>query len=389
VPGVARAVPARAVPARAEALSARWLSDVLGGGVLDAVAVPIGHGMMADTFRVSLTPDHGQDSEHGRDSGHGQDSEHGHGLPASVVVKVAAADEATRRAARTYRSYELEVGFYRELANGVTARVPRCHWAGWDAATGDQALVLEDLGAGRGGDQLRGCEHGQAVAAVRELATLHADFWGGAGGYPWLRRYGADDAAGFARFAGAVVPRFLERFADRLSDEVVGVFELFPGLAHRYDRKGRDGPRTLCHGDLRADNLIFDREAGVTRAAILDWQNVYQGNGLVDLGYLVGTSLRTDDRRAHERELVEHYREGLGARGITVDPDECWAGYRRHSFAGICVVLRSFDAIRGDPGRERRLLVMAERSARQVIDLAAGSLLDNVPARPSVTVLRP
>jgi aminoglycoside/choline kinase family phosphotransferase len=312
--------------------------------------------MMADTFRVTLTGDGV--------------------LPSSVVVKVAAADEASRRAARTYRSYELEVGFYRDLAPRVTARVPRCHWAGWDAATGDYALVLEDLGAGRGGDQLRGCDADQAAATVRELARLHADFWNGAEQYPWLQRYRADDPATFAEFARGVLPGFLDRFSDRLSGEVVGVFERFGQLAHRYDRKGQAGPQTVTHGDLRADNLIFEGAEGGTGAAILDWQNLFRGNGLVDLGYFLGTSMRTVDRREHERDLVRGYCEGLRARGIVIDGDECWSGYRRHSFAGICVVLRSFDAIRTDPERERRLLVMAERSGQQVLDLSAEPLLE-------------
>lgn len=355
LPGVATEVPT-GVPTRTEALSAAWLSGPLRSPVLNAVAEPIGHGMMADTFRVALTGD---------------------GMPSSVVVKVAAADGTSRRAARIYRSYELEVGFYRELAPKATARVPRCHWAGWDAVTGDYALVLEDLGAGRGGDQLLGCDGDQAAAAVHELALLHADFWGGAEGYPWLRRYGADDPATFAEFARGVVPGFLERFGGRLSAEVVGVFERFPALAHRYDRKGQDGPQAVTHGDLRADNLIFDGAGGLTRAAILDWQNLYRGNGLVDLGYFLGTSMRTSDRREHERDLVSAYAEGLRARGIPAGADECWDGYRRHSFAGICVVLRSFDAIRTDAEREGRLLVMAERSGRQVLDLAAEPILQN------------
>lgn len=343
------------VPVRAEALSVPWLSSVFGAGtpgreVHGAVAEPIGHGMMADTFRVTLS---------------------GSEVPSSVVVKVAAADETSRRAARTYRSYELEVGFYRELAPKTSARVPRCHWAGWDARTGDCALVLEDLGAGLGGDQLRGCDVDQAAAAIHELAQLHADFWEGARRNPWLRRYGPDEPATFAKFARTVVPRFLERFGDRLSAEVVGVFERFPALAHRYDRKGRNGPQTVTHGDLRADNLIFVGSG----AAILDWQNLYRGNGLVDLGYFLGTSMRSRDRCEHERDLVAGYAEGLRARGIPADGQECWDGYRRHAFAGICVVLRSFDAIRADAEREQRLLVMAERSGRQVLDLGAELIL--------------
>ncbi len=340
------------VPDRAQALSPSWLTRALGAAVQAARPVRIGPGMMSDTFRMVLTGDD---------------------VPASVVLKVPAADGASRRAAATYRSYELEARFYAELAPTLEARVPHCHWAGWDPDTGDYAVVLEDVAAGVPGDQLRGCDADQAGAVVDELAALHAGHWDTPHRPPWLRRYGAGDRTGFRAFARSVLPDYLARYATRLGDDVTGLVERFVEAADRYDRKGRSGPPTLVRGDLRADNLIF--QGG--RAVLLDWQNVFLGSGLIDLAYFLGTSLATADRRAAELDLVGRYHAGLSARGVQLNREDCWTGYRRHAFAGLCMALRSFAAVGPDPGRDRRLLTLAERSGRQALDLDAESLLEN------------
>jgi len=49
-------------------------------------------------------------------------------------------------------------------------------------------------------------------------------------------------------------------------------------------------PTTLCHGDFRADNLMFDDSAtGREHVGILDWQIAYRSGGIGDVCYLTST----------------------------------------------------------------------------------------------------
>jgi thiamine kinase-like enzyme len=82
-------------------------------------------------------------------------------------------------------------------------------------------------------------------------------------------------------------------------------------------------PRTLCHGDYRADNLMFE---GNTPVAI-DFQIVGTGSGMYDVGYFISQSIAASVRQGHDRELVNGYLDRLESHGITVNRDEMWRQY--------------------------------------------------------------
>lgn len=55
-------------------------------------------------------------------------------------------------------------------------------------------------------------------------------------------------------------------------------------------------PTTLCHGDFRADNLMFDDSAtGREHVGILDWQIAYRSGGIGDVCYLTSTRPEAPD----------------------------------------------------------------------------------------------
>jgi hypothetical protein len=87
-------------------------------------------------------------------------------------------------------------------------------------------------------------------------------------------------------------------------------------------------PRTLCHGDYRADNIMFDGNDPV----VLDFQIVGVGGGMYDVGYYISQSIDASVRAGRDRELVDHYLDRLAHHGITMDRDEAWRQYQ------ICIV---------------------------------------------------
>ena len=78
---------------------------------------------------------------------------------------------------------------------------------------------------------------------------------------------------------------------------------------------------------------------GVT---VVDWQTIQQGAAASDVAYLLGASLTTADRRAHEDELLADYHAELCAAGVSDRPLEVLReDYRR------CSAVRRRDDDRG------------------------------------------
>jgi aminoglycoside phosphotransferase (APT) family kinase protein len=353
--GSARVLLDRPVPQRIEDLTPAWLEPVLALGPLSAVRVhPFGIGNVAETVRIHA------------------EWEQPAAQPETFVAKLASSDAVTRRSADKWRSYEVEANFYRELAPGLTARLPHCYWAGYDAETGACAIVLEDVLGAASGDQIAGCGPAEAALALAELAGVAGPRWGDPvlEQLDWFDRYPPGTADALADRLRGVLPSFLQRYSGRLSADVERLVVRFVHSADRYDRKGHAGPRTICHGDFRNDNLLF----GPDRVCIVDWQGAHLGAGLHDVGYLLGTGVPTEIRRNHEVDLVRSYWERLRAFGVPIDWETCWQEYRRHAFGGLAVALLSA-AITLSPRTDQLLLTMAERAGWTALDLESEGLL--------------
>ena len=92
-------------------------------------------------------------------------------------------------------------------------------------------------------------------------------------------------------------------------------------------------PQMLLHGDTHLGNTYRTR-AGL--GGLYDWQCFSRGFGIHDVTYLIGTSLTTDMRRQHERDLLRFYREELLARGVGPPSEESlWQAHRRQMLVSL------------------------------------------------------
>ncbi len=298
--------------------------------------------------------------------------------PASVVAKFASDDATSRQTGLVLGIYAREVGFYRDLASSLPARIPHCHYVAMNDATGDFLLLLEDLVPARVGDQLEGCSPGDASAALSELALLHGARWGDGSlsDLPWLAQPMFDSPEGLQAFYQALLPGFIERYGARLGDETVVVAERFAGVVADWAAP-TTGPTTVLHGDYRLDNLLFGPEG--SRVAIVDWQTVSVGEGIRDASYFLGAGLVTEDRRAHEVALLREYHDAVSA--VTSGSiagagfGECWERYRHASFGGLLMAVVASSVVGGDARSDEMFCVMAERHATQATDLEAFDLI--------------
>ncbi len=342
----------------AQDVTAAWcdaaLADRLGGAHVTAAAItPVGTGQVADTVRIHLTYDR---------PGAG---------PATLVAKIPSNDATSFEGARATRTYEVEASFYRDLAASLPVRTPECWYANHDQATNAYVVVLEDVAPAQQGDQMRGCPVTDIEAAIDELVLLHGPRWGDPTllDIEWLNRSTGDVAPMVGLLEMAVVP-FKQRYADRLDADTLALVDRFmPRLGSYLGHRPK--PWTIAHADFRADNLLF----GGDRVVVVDWQTVGLGPGPADLAYLLGASLRPEDRRPAESALVDRYVAGLHTHGVDVERDDVWALYRHYAFSGLVMAIVASFLVRQTERGDEMFMTMASRHARQALDLDSESLL--------------
>ena len=335
-------------------LTPAFLSGVLGAEVLAVEQSRVGTGQVGMNVRCRLTYA-GSRADH---------------LPESVVAKLPSDDASSRAVGLALRNYEREVGFYRELAPTVDVRTPRCFFADRDNATGDFVLVLEDLAPAVQGDQIAGCGIEQAALALTELAALHAPRWGDGtlAAIEWLQRREPGDLERLQGLYDGCLGPFVDRYGARLTDEQVELARRFSSRIGAFLALGVP-PFTVTHGDYRLDNLLFGTVDGGYPVAVVDWQTPGLGVAFADLSYFCGAGLLTDDRRAHERDLVAHYGAELRRRGVDVGPDTCWEGYRRFAFSGVIMSVVASMIVGQTERGDDMFVAMGSRHLQHALDL--------------------
>ncbi len=335
-------------PTHPAAVSAEWIGAQLrAAGLLASAAVtgvrwePIGTGQVGDSVRFHLAYDR-------PDAG-----------PATLAGKFPAADPTSRQTAAAFGLYAKEVGFYRDLADNLPVRTPRALFAAIAANGVDFALLFEDLGPARGGDQLKGCTHADARLGIAQMAALHAPSWGNAEmlELSWLQA-APGTAEQIKTLYGPAQALFRERYSDSLEPELMRVCdELAEAGALWFGRSAT--PRSLQHGDFRLDNLLFDVRGAAEPIAVLDWQTLAAGNGLTDLGYFLGCGIGDALRFLHEDELIELYLMEMATRGVTLTREEFWDDYRLGALHGVSTAVFSAAYVERTPRGDANFLSMA------------------------------
>jgi len=271
----------------------RLVADALGlassseFAITSTTDVNQGRGVFSDVVRVEVESSTGQE------------------LAAwSLVVKSPASGPAGN-AARASGACRREALAYENLLGSTPVRSPR-FWLASHHDDGGVDLVLEDLSGFRRVDQLDGLEVSDALSTVRSLRRLH-DAWSAKERLQHLIDLDVRQStpASFDPVAlDKGVKALSQTWASALSSEQ---FDAFCAMAAR--RKHlidvfNQNPPTLCHGDPRADNLVFDSN---NEPVLFDWQQISIQPGAADLAWLAATSLDPAVRRDCEHLLIDSY----------------------------------------------------------------------------------
>ena len=161
---------------------------------------------------------------------------------------------------------------------------------------------------------MRGLSQEEVRTVVRQIAAIHAQFWNDASleRFGWLpaHRYWFSDPD------LTLLAAFLDDYALRIGDRMTALLPAVLAQLAEIDAMVASRPFTLVHGDLRADNLLFEPDSRDPIATILDWQTATRSLGAMDLAYLIGGSEPTAERSGHLDELLELWHGELVAHGV-------------------------------------------------------------------------
>lgn len=269
--------------------------------------------------------------------------------PATLVAKLPSASPEVREVARGWSTYRREVLFYRDIASTVALRIPKAYVAEYDPQTNGFVLVMEDLSPAIDGDQVAGLPLGHVRLALDEIAALHARWWNrpelvaleGA-----IQPFGEGLWVGTGARHAAAWPRFERFLAGRASPDLRRAGQRMASVIEPMMVDMARAPRTLCHGDFRADNLMFAHRPGGATLFTVDWQAPMQARGAFDVGLLMSMSVTTELRRAHEAALLRGYHDKLMAGGVEdYAYDEFFHDYRRGLLIGFTYVVQAGPAV--------------------------------------------
>lgn len=356
------------IPARIEDVTAAWLTEalrstgLLGEGVVKAIdsrIIGVAVGFLDGLARIRLTYDGPADD-----------------APASVIVKCPAGTAANRDVGTAIHAYEREIRFYREIAPRSPIRLARCYYTAIDLAADRYILVLEDLSNLRAGDQVAGLHTAEVYSAANTIGKFHAYWWESPdfdGDLAWLPRLSLDLAADYRR----CWPQFVQLFKPTLTPAQLEIGErvgrAFEWLQEALQRQ----PRTIVHGDFRADNMLLDDSGRPDSIVVLDWQIGTQGMAAYDLARMVCGSMEPAERAGHEMEILRQWHNALlegGVRGYSFE--QAVEDYKVGSLYALFIPVIFHDLIEAGGDRGMQLAhAMRRRFFAAVVDQDAGSVL--------------
>lgn len=344
----------RRFPVRPEEFETAFIEQVFGatpGSLKSLTHEPVGTGQVCDSYRFTCDWSGG---DH----------------PVTFIAKCPSADPVSRGAAAIFHLYDMEVGWYRDIADDCGALCPKSYHANIAENEQEFVLLLEDMAPASQGDQLAGASLIQVETTLVEAAALH-NFQPASGldNLEWLN-HGTGNSQFLETSLPAGYPVFRERFSALLSPEIL---DLGQQLVDRIGSYIAHEPPELkvTHGDMRLDNILFHDDGQI--AALVDWQTCSLGNPANDVAYLIGTSFADPaERREQEEKLVETY---LSNRSNSPAFDQFWTEYRRHAFSGFIMAINASLHVEQTERGDRMFAAMAERPAQMAIDLDSLGLL--------------
>lgn len=240
--------------------------------------------------------------------------------------------------------YDIESNFYRLIRPQLTLEAPEVYGALYDPRTRQFAVLMEDLtikGA-RFPNALESLPLATVQSTLDTMARMHAVYWNDpqlGTHLNWVPNrmqggmFPVFDGIGFDLIRYQVDHHPFKQ--DIIAPLNKSVRQLWQSM-WRSQHLLQQGPQTLLHGDTHVGNtyVLPNGEGG-----LLDFQLLVKGNPIIDVNYYLTTALSTEQRRDHEKALINAYLQRLHSLGVRSVPDfdAAWRDYRLASLWGLVI----------------------------------------------------
>ncbi len=296
------------IPDHVDAITAHWLSAVLGDSV-SAVSVVDSHSGTTGRAIIELSREHGSQ------------------LPTRMFVKLPPTDPLQKQFVTTMGMGRREAMFYQQLAPEVPVRVPRCYHADCDDSGEAYIMLLEHLddSACTYRNAKKRYSRNYICQVLDAFARLHAAYWESP---RFLTDLSWVQPPTLHEVGPQLVARALEQHADAMHGVFRSLAELYIAEFEAIGSLWQVGVRTLVHGDVHDGNMFFDQD----EPGFLDWAIASRAPGMRDVAYFLAATLKPEDQTAWGRGLIAHYRQQLLANGADApSEDELWQQYQWHA----------------------------------------------------------
>ena len=248
----------------------------------------------------------------------------GSDVPARICIKGVLTDTGAVPAASI-----VETMFYREGAAQIPVRVPECIHASLNAKASCGVIVMRDVIAAGGafGTALEPFTPEQTLDGLDQLARLHVATWEGTSSFdtPWVSNF-LDQISRRPVMPPDMLQNLLDGPRGAALPPAIRDATRLQAALKRLATAVSKGPRCFVHGDAHAGNVYRQSDG---RLGLVDWQILQKGNWAQDVAYHLAAVLLPEDRRTHERALLDAYRDRLKALGgPELAPDGAWQSYR-------------------------------------------------------------
>jgi len=301
-------------------------------------------------------------------------------LPNSFILKAHTVIPNFLELAEELKAFDRELGFYQRFHQKVKSRLP--HFYGGYSDGGRGWLLMEDLGSAEPCNQVVGLSNSQVLTTLENIAAVHAlgwqseelevidwlpsnDFW-------FSCKSGLEDSWNTLK----------QSYGLRIGTEACQLIDKFTKHHKELFDKLNTRPKTLIHGDLRADNLMLSKEADTSdEVIILDWQTTTQSLGAIDVAFLIAGSEPAAERHGHVHSLVRAWHSKLLTNGVTnYSFEEAYEDVRFALLLCLAVPIKAFEELGGPNFKNAREAQLAElmifRYSQAALDLNISDLLD-------------
>ncbi len=361
------------IPTEFEQITADWMTTAIGepDGVVESVRwerIAEGVGLLGRLARFELT---------WSDPPSPGDTSHSAERPASVIVKLPSQIPEMVEQAMMFGFYDREINFYRQIGDTASVRVPHIYMVDADEAVVPFVLVMEDLRDSRVVDQLEGCELSDSLKVAKAAARLHATYWGKQSdldAHTWLPAVDGPLYSAAGPLLVEMAPVFLEGWADRLPEGSIDLATSAAKSLNELQRRATQDPLTMCHYDLRLDNLLFnDADDDV---CVIDFQLMGTQRGPYDLAYFIGWSLTPQQRREQTAAILDAYVAELEKLGVQADRQWVDDVFRESMLGVVCMaVLSGATAVVENERGEQLVAALVERAFASAHEVNAAEFL--------------